>query len=770
MEKFGKSQPVRRVEDQRFLTGHGRYVDDIVPQGALRAVFLRAPVGHARITELDVAEARDAPGVHLVLTLADLEAEGLQVTMKSTAVRMADGSRGARPERPLLAGDRVRYVGEAIAMVVAETLQQARDAAELITLDFEDEPAHVELAPGGPQLHESVPDNIAFDWDLGDAAAVDSAIAGAAHVLTYEIADNRVIVNSMEPRGTYAEPEGNGRLHIAVNGQGVWGPKASAARHLGLPPEDIRVTNPDTGGGFGMKGMDHPETFVVAQAARMLNRPVRWMSERTEAMLSDNAGRDLTTTATLAFDADHRLVGYRLDTLANLGAYNSQFAQPIQTDLFSKVAPGVYDFQAIHLRCRGIYTNTAPVDAYRGAGRPEAIYVLERAMDYAARDLGVDPWQLHRRNFIPADKFPYTSATGQPYDVGDFHRVLDRLEQNADRAGFAARRAASEACGRLRGMGLCYYIESILGDPEETARVDFNADGTASIFVGTQSNGQGHETVFAQFLADQTGIPSDRISVVQGDSDLIAQGGGTGGSRSVTVQNTATLGAVAAITEAFAGYLAEKEGVAAEVISFDDERFRIPGSNLTPTMLEVAEMARAEGRGDLLSQSRTTKLENRSFPNGAHVAEVEIDPETGKVTLDRYTVVDDFGNLINPMLVEGQVHGGVVQGVGQALTEQAHYDAEGQLTTATFMDYAMPRADDVPMFRFDTESTPSLYNPMGMKGCGEAGTVGSMAATSNAVLDALSSRGVARADMPFTPHRVWQLLHEAENGAEHGVS
>ena len=765
MEKFGKSQSVKRVEDQRFLTGHGRYVDDIAPEGALRAWFLRSPVAHARITELDVSEAQEADGVHIVLTLADLEAAGMTVAMKATAVRNADGSKGARPERPLLARDRVRHVGEPIAMVVADTLQQAKDAAEMIALDFEDLDVHLGLASGGPDLHLEAPDNLAFDFALGDADAVESAMKQAAHVLTYEIGDNRVIVNSMEPRGTYAEPEGNGRLHVAVNGQGVWGPKESLARHLDMAPDDIRVTNPDTGGGFGMKGMDYPETFIVAHAARALNRPVRWMSERTEAMLTDNAGRDLTTTATLAFDDDHRLIGYKLDTVANLGAYNSQYAQPIQTELFSKVAPGVYDFQAFHMRCRGVYTNTAPVDAYRGAGRPEAIYVMERAMDYAARDLGVDPWDLHRRNFIPADSFPYTSATGQPYDVGDFARVLARVEQEADRAGFAARRDASEATGKLRGMGLCYYIESILGDPEETTRVDFNADGTVSIFVGTQSNGQGHETVFAQFLADQTGIPADRISVVQGDSDLIAKGGGTGGSRSVTVQNTATLAAVETITDAFAAYLAEKEGAEAVDIAFDDERFRIPGSNLTPTMLEVAEMARAEGREDLLSHSRTTKLENRSFPNGAHVAEVEIDPETGKVTLDRYTVVDDFGNLINPMLAEGQVHGGVVQGVGQALTEHTHYDETGQLITATFMDYGMPRADDVPMFSFDTESTPSLYNPMGMKGCGEAGTVGSMAATANAVLDALATRGVTRADMPFTPHRVWQMLREAENAA-----
>jgi len=770
MEKFGKSQPIKRVEDSRFLTGAGRYVDDIAPADALRAYFLRATVAHGTITQLDVDEARQAPGVHLVLTLADLEAAGMDVGLNGHRIRQPDGTKGAGPERSLLSRDRVRHVGEPLAVIVAGTLAQAKDAAELIELEIDDLPVHLALDPGGPALHAEAPDNRAFVWEMGDATAVDAAISGATHVVTLEVPDNRIIVNSMEPRGAYAEVEPGGKLHIAINGQGVWGPKKTAMRMFGLSSDAVRITNPDTGGGFGMKGMDHAEPFVIAHAARVLGRPVRWMSERGEAMMSDNAGRDLTTRATLGFDADHRIVAYRAETVSNLGAYNSGFAQAIQSELFSKVAPGVYDFQAIHLTCTGIYTNTTPVDAYRGAGRPEAIFVLERMMDHAARQLGVDPWDLRRRNFIKPDQFPYTSATGQPYDVGDFHRVLARIEADSDRAGFAARRARSDRAGRLRGMGLCYYIESILGDKDETSRVDFNADGTVSIFVGTQSNGQGHETVFAQFLADHTGIPLSAIQVVQGDSDLIPKGGGTGGSRSVTVQNTATLATVEAVISGFAAFLAEMEGVAADQITFDDERFRIPGSNLTPSLLEVARIAREAGRDDLLSVSRQIMLENRSFPNGAHVAEVEIDPETGKVTLERYTVVDDFGNLINPMLVEGQVHGGVVQGLGQVLTEQVGYDETGQLLTASFMDYAMPRADDVPFFRFGTELTPSLYNPMGMKGCGEAGTVGSMAAVTNAVLDALSMRGIHDAAMPFTPHRVWQLLQTAEQERDAAVS
>ena len=764
MEKFGKSQPVKRVEDVRFLTGAGRYVGDVTPEGALKGYVLRSTIAHGDIVALDVADARDAEGVHLVLTLADLEAAGLNVAMDATILTNRDGTKASAPERPILARGRVRFVGEPVAFIVAETMAQARDAAEMVDLEIEDRDVHVALSSGGEALHDCAPGNIAFDWDLGDEQAVQTAMAAAAHVIKVAAEDNRIIVNSMEPRGCYAEPEGE-RLHVSVSGQGVWGTKRKTAAMLGIDAELVRVTNPDVGGGFGMKAMEYPETFLCAYAARTLGRPVAWMSDRSEAMQSDNAGRDLNSTATLGFDADHRLVAYHLDTIANMGAYNSEYAQPIQTELFSKVLPGVYDVQNAYMRTLGVYTNTTQVDAYRGAGRPEAIFVLERAMDAAARELGVDPWELRRRNFIKPEQFPYMSATGQPYDVGDFERVLTRVTQEADVEGFASRRATSQKAGKLRGIGLCYYIESILGDPSETTRVEFKGDSSVAIYVGTQSNGQGHETVFAQFLADQTGIPADRIEVVQGDSDLIATGGGTGGSRSVTVQNTATLATVDAIIEGFSAFLAEAEGVAAKDVSFDDEQFRIDGSNLTPTMLEVAEMARKAGRDDLLSHAKRIKLEQRSFPNGAHVSEVEIDPETGVTTVERYTVIDDFGNLINPMLVEGQVHGGVVQGIGQALTERVVYDEDGQLLTASFMDYAMPRADDVPMIYFDTEATPSLYNPMGMKGCGEAGTVGALAAVTNAVQDAVWDLGIRDVQMPFTPHRVWEMLQKGGDGA-----
>jgi len=764
MQKFGESQTLNRLEDMRLLTGHGRYVDDIAPPDALHAHFLRAQVAHGRITSLDVSAAREVAGVHLVLTAGDLEAEGVNLGMKASIVKNRDGSRGAAPERPVLARGRVRFVGEPIAVIVAGTKQAARDGAEAIELEIDEAPVHVGLAPGGPDLHEEAPGNVAFDWALGDEEGVNGALEAAAHRVRLDLVHNRVIVNSMEPRGAFAEWR-NDRLHLAYNGQGVWPEKEAMAEAFAIAPEAVHVTTPDVGGGFGMKAMPYPETVVISAAARRLGRPVRWMSERTEAMLSDNAGRDLIATAELGFDADHRITAYRVDILANLGAYNSNFGQFIQSEVSSKVAPGVYDIRKMFVRARGIYTNTTQTDAYRGAGRPEAIYTLERVMDRAARELGVSPFDLRRRNFIPADAFPYRTQAGETYDVGDFARIMGKVQSQADVAGFPARRAASEKAGRLRGLGLCYYIEAILGDGTEDAAVEFTEDGRARLFVGTQSNGQGHETVYAQFLSGQTGIPLEAIEIVQGDSDLIARGGGTGGSRSVTVQAAATQDCLVRMIEAFRPFLAEALEVEEDSLSFEDGTFRSEGSNRAPTLLEAAAMARRAGRSDLLRHETTYSLPGRSYPNGAHVAEVEIDRATGKTEVVRYTVTDDLGNLMHPRLAEGQVHGGVAQGVGQALTERPVFDEDGQLLTATFMDYALPRADDLPMIAFENEAVPSVMNPFGMKGCGEAGTVGALAAVANAVQDALWPLGVREVDMPFTPCRVWQMLNGATGEA-----
>jgi carbon-monoxide dehydrogenase large subunit len=756
MTKFGTAQPLGRIEDARFLTGTGRYVDDIVPKGALHALFLRSPIAHGRITALDVSAARQVPGVHLVLTADDLLAADVILGMKGMSVTNRDGTPGASPERPVLARQVVRFVGEAVAMVVADSRDAALDALELIDLATEDLPVSVGVAEGGPVIHPEAPGNLAFDWAIGDPEAVETSLAGSAHRLRLRVEHNRVIVNAMEGRAAWAEWDG-ARLHLCVNGQGVWAQKSELARMLRLPADAVRVTTPDVGGGFGMKSMTYPEYVVIAHAARLLGRPVRWASERTEAMLTDNAGRDLIAWAEIGFDSDHRITAYKVDLVSNLGAYNSQFAQAIQSELFAKVLTGVYDIPIAALSAKGVYTNTATVDAYRGAGRPEAIYTIERAIDHAARVLGADPVDLRRKNLIR--HFPYTTATGEYIDVGDFPRVLDRALAEAEAAGFPARRDASAAQGKLRGLGLCIYIEAILGDPSEGARIEFAPDGTVLLFVGTQSNGQGHETVYARFLSERTGLPVGLIRVVQGDSDRIARGGGTGGSRSVTVQTNATIAAVDAMIAAFTDFLSATFD-AAEVI-FDGGTFRLPGSNRTLTLIEAADLARSRGNTGLLKHEARARIAARSYPNGCHIAEVEVDPDTGAATILRYTVTDDFGNLLNPQLVAGQVHGGIAQGIGQALTENGIYDAQGQLLTASFMDYALPRADDLPFFRFTTEPVPSTGNPLGLKGCGEAGTVGALAAVTNAIRDALAPWGVETVDMPATPSRIWDWLQEA---------
>ena len=754
MLQFGTAQTAGRIEDRRFLTGQGRYVDDLAPRGALHAVFLRSPVAHGVIEALDLDAARAMPGVHLVLDADGLAAAGVSLGMRASVVRNADGSRGTAPQRPTLAQGVMRHLGEPVVLVVADTAEQARDAVETIGLDHTDQAPAMMLGEG-PQVHPEAPGNRAYDYALGDAAAVARALEASLHRVTVEVLHNRVFPASLEPRAAFAEWDG-ARLHFCVCAQGVWEQKAELARMLGLSPADIRVTNPDVGGGFGMKAMTYPEYVPLAQAARMLGRAVRWTSERGEAMLSDNGARDLVATAELGFDAGHRITAYRCTVRANLGAYNSQFGQMIQSELFAKVLTGIYDIPKAYLASEGFYTHTTPVDAYRGAGRPEAILTIERAMDAAARALRVDPFDLRRINAIRT--YPYAMVNGEIIHDGDFPRILNRLQAEADVAGYAARQAASTAKGLLRGRGLASYLEAILGDPGETAKILFRADGMVELHVGTQSNGQGHETVYTRLLAERTGLPEGSIVIVQGDSDRIPTGGGTGGSRSVTLQGGAIHQTVGAMIPAFAAFLTPEMG---EGVTFDSGSFGAPGSNLRLTLLEAADRARAAGREDLMSHAQTIRLAARSFPNGAHLCEVEVDPETGHLTIDRYTVTDDFGNLIAPDLVIGQVHGGIAQGYGQAVCENVVYDDQGQLLTGSFMDYAMPRAADMGTPRFTTEPVPTATNPLGMKGCGEAGTVGALAAISNAVADALAPAGVARVDMPFTPSRVWGWLQEA---------
>lgn len=753
--KFGTAQG--RREDIRFLTGQGRYVDDLAPQGALVGWFLRSPYAHGRITRLDMAAARTAPGVHLVLDAAALSALGVDLAMQGDQIETRSGGVGAGPMRPVLATDRVRFAGETVALVVADTLAEARDAAELIDWDVEEAPVALALEPGGPSIHPEAPGNLAFDYLIGDEAETEAALAASTHRIALEVLHNRIIVASMEPRGCYAEWQ-DGRLHFAFGGQGVWNQKKELARMLGLSPDQVRVTNPDVGGGFGMKGMTYPEYIAIAAAARALARPVRWMSDRSEAMLSDNAGRDLVARAEIGFDADMKLTAYAVNLISNLGAYNSQFGQAIQTELFAKVLTGVYDIPNSYLGALGVYTNTTPVDAYRGAGRPEANLTIERVMDHAARVLGVDGVDLRRRNVVRS--FPHRMISGESVDCGDFDRVLAVAAERSDWSGFAARRADSAARGRLRGIGVASYLEAILGSPTETTRLVLDADGGATMYVGTQSNGQGHETVYTRMLAEQTGIAEDLIRIVQGDSDRIRHGGGTGGSRSVTVQGTATKAAVGAMVTALAEFLSAEFG---QAFSFEDQVFAAKSSNLRMGLAEAGALARDKGRADLCDRAETITLQAGSYPNGCHVAEVEVDPDTGAMEILRYTVVDDFGHQVAPMLVAGQVHGGIVQGFGQAVCENAVYDDQGQLLAGSFMDYAMPRAADVPFFSLHDAPTLTNTNPLGMKGCGEAGTVGACGAISNAVRDALAPLGVARVDMPFTPLRLWTAIQEAHH-------
>ena len=767
MDKFGLSQPVRRTEDLRFLRGTGCYVDDMAPESTLTAVFVRTPVAHGDIAELDVSEARGMPGVELVLTGADLDA-AIDNDLSGSRIPNRDGSLSVRPRRPVLATERVRHLGEAVAMVVADSPAAAKDAAEAVTLDIDARAAVIDgpaaLEAGAPEVHSDAPGNLCYDWGIGDQDATERALAGAAHTVELELVNNRVIANPLETRGVLAEWTGD-HLTVHFNGQGVWDLKDELAKRLRLEAGQVTVHTPDDGGGFGMKGFVYPEHIAVAEAARMLGRPVKWMSERGEGFQTDASGRDQVARMVAGFDADHRIVGLKIETVANLGAYLSQAAVYIASDLAARVLTGVYDLQTAWFNVKGVFTNTTPVDAYRGAGRPEAQYQLERMMDKAARVMGVDPVELRRINFIKPGQFPYHTIVGETYDVGDFDKVLDRALEEADYAGFARRKEQSLAAGKYRGLGLCYYIESILGAQDETARIEFTEDGGIDLLVGTQSNGQGHETVYAQFLHERSGLPFDRIRIVQGDSDRIKAGGGTGGSRSVTMQGTAINGAADDLIEKMKPLAEEELEVAAGDLEWADGAWRVAGTDKSVDLMTLAAKARREGRVEFLTQETQTTVPGRSFPNGCHIAEVEIDAETGETHCVKYTVVDDFGRLMNPMLAEGQVHGGVAQGIGQALTEHVVFDEDGQLLSASFMDYAMPRADDVPMIPFHHEGVPSTANDIGMKGCGEAGTVGALAAVTNASLDALWDQGVHQVDMPMTPGRVWSWLQAAGAGS-----
>ncbi|MCX8134389.1 MAG: xanthine dehydrogenase family protein molybdopterin-binding subunit [Roseococcus sp.] len=777
MPKFGLSQSVRRVEDPRLLLGGGRYTDDIALPGAAFGLVLRSPHAHAAIRRIDTAAARAMPGVRAVITGADLQAMGIGELPCTIPLKNRDGTPRAETPRLPLATDRVRHVGDPVAFIVADSLEQARDAAEAVAVDYEVLPSVTDLAiahePGQPQIWEGAPRNICFDWEAGDKAKTEALFAEAAHVTRLTVVNNRVVVASMEGRACAAEYDpASGRYTLYAGTQGSWLVKnLLAASVLKVEPEKVRVVTPDVGGGFGMKLYLYAEYALCVIAARLIGRPVKWRAERSEAFLSDTHGRDNITLGELALDKDGRFLALRTRNHANMGAYLSTFAPFIPTGAGTKVLASVYDFGAIHAHVLGVLTNTVPVDAYRGAGRPESNYLVERLIDQAAREMGIDRVELRRRNMVTREKMPYVTAIGQRYDSGDFPRLMDAALARIDWAGFPARRAEAAKRGKKRGIGLAYYLEATGGGPTENAKVVFAEDGMVDVFVGTQSTGQGHETAYAMLTSHELGIPLGKIRVKQGDSDTLPSGGGTGGARSLYSEGQAILVTTASVIEKGKQAAAEALEAAVADIEFTPRgpkggQFAVAGTDRAIGILELAARQRARvAAGEdtfLLDALETAKIESHTFPNGCHVAEVEVDPETGVVTIPRYVVVDDVGHALNPLIVRGQVHGGVAQGIGQAVLEKTTYDREsGQLLSASFMDYALPRADDLPDIEVDLIEVPCETNPLGVKGAGEAGAVGSPPAVVNAIIDALSEAGVTALDMPATPETVWRALHAA---------
>lgn len=767
MAKFGVAQPVRRVEDPRLLLGHGRYTDDITLPNEAVGVVLRSPHAAARIVSIDVEAAKAAPGVLGVYTAADLTADGIGPLPCAIPLKNRDGSDRADPPHPVLANGTVRHVGDPVAFVVAETHQQARDAAELITIDYDTLPSCTDLGAAmdsdASQVWPDISKNVVFDWETGNKAKTDELFQRAHHVSRLTVVNNRIVVNSMEARAALAAYDGE-RWTLYTNTQGGWGIKDL----LGGPvfntgADKFRVVTPDVGGGFGMKLFLYAEHALTCYAARKIGRPVKWTSERSEAFLCDTHGRDNITQGEIALDADGKFLAIRTRNVANMGAYLSTYAPLIPTAAGTKVLASVYGFQAAYANVIGVFTNTSPVDAYRGAGRPESNYLVERLIDTAAYDTGIDRIELRRRNMVAPAAMPYTSAMNQVYDSGDFQRVLDAALDKVDWAGFGRRRAESERRGRRRGIGMAYYLEATGGADSERAEIRFTEDGFVDVYVGTQSTGQGHETAYVQLIGDRLGIDGDKVRIKQGDTDAIPTGGGTGGARSLYSEGQAILVTAASVIEK--GKLAASEALEAAVadIVFEDGRFSIAGTDRGMDILELAAHQRTRGGSTQLDAAEVAAISVHTFPNGCHMAEVEIDGDTGSLTVMRYIVCDDVGRAVNPMIVRGQVHGGVAQGVGQAMMEHTVYDqSSGQLLSGSLMDYQLPRASDLPDIEVDLIEVPCTSNPLGVKGAGEAGAVGSPPAMINAIVDALRSAGASTIDMPATPERVWKALHQAQ--------
>ncbi len=770
-------QSVRRREDGRFLTGRGQYTDDIVLPRQSYAYFLRSPYAHARLGRIDTAAAAAAEGVLAIFTGEHFRAVGGLPC--GWLINSLDGSPMKEPKHPILADGKVRYVGDAVALVVAESYAQAKAAAQLIEVDYEELLPVVDTARAkdfASSVHAEAPDNVCYTWGCGDAAATDAAFQGATHVTRLQFRNNRLVPNAIEPRAanaSYNPGDESYTLYVANQNPHVER-LLMCAFVLGIPEHKVRVVAPDVGGGFGSKIFLYAEETALTWASKQVGRPIKWTAERSESFLTDAHGRDHATTAELALDAQGKFLGLRVHTTANLGAYLSTFASSVPTILYATLLAGQYTTPAIYAEVTGVFTNTAPVDAYRGAGRPEATYVVERLVETAARELGIDPAELRRRNFIRS--FPYATPVGLSYDTGDYEATLNQVIELADVAGFAARRATSEAKGLKRGLGYSTYIEACGLAPSniagalgaraglfEAGEVRVHPTGKVTIFTGSHSHGQGHETTFAQLVADKLGIPFDDVDIQHGDTGKVLFGMGTYGSRSLSVGGTAIVKAVDKVIAKGKKIAAHLLEAADTDIEFENGVFKVAGTDKSVPFASVSLTAYVPHNYPLatlepgLNENAFYDPSNFTYPAGSYVCEVEVDPLTGRVRVDRFSAVDDFGNIVNPMIVEGQVHGGIAQGIGQALLEHGIYEVDsGQLLTGSYMDYAMPRADDLPHFQVKTaKGTPCTHNPLGVKGCGEAGAIGSPPAVINAICDAL---GLKDLPMPATPHTVWQAI------------
>lgn len=776
----------RRKEDFRFITGKGNYTDDINRPGQAHAAFVRSPYAHARINGIDASAALAMPGVLAVLTGDDLAEDKIGGLICGWMIHSKDGSPMKAGPHPALAQGKVRYVGDHVAVVIAETVAQARDAAEAVSVDYDPLDAVVDgkaaLKGHAPLVHDEIPQNMVFDWELGNLKETVDAFAQAAKVVSLDLTNNRLIPNAMEPRAAIGDfDSGTGIYTLYTTSQNPHVARLVLSAFVGIAPENkLRVIAPDVGGGFGSKIFIYAEETVCVWAAKRVGRPIKWTSDRSEAFLADAHGRDHNTHAALALDANGKITGLRVKTVANLGAYLSTFASSVPTYLYATLLSGQYDIPAIYAEVQGVYTHTAPVDAYRGAGRPEATYVVERLIEEAARELGEDPAAFRRKNFVRS--FPHQTPVIMSYDIGDYDASLDKAMELAEYDGFAARRASSEAAGKKRGIGFSTYIEACGIAPSaavgslgagvglwESAEVRVNPTGSVEVLTGAHSHGQGHETTFAQLVSSRLGISLDSIEIVHGDTDKVQFGMGTYGSRSGAVGMSAiakALDKVEAKAKKIAAHLME---AAAEDIEFRDGKFSVVGTDKALSFPEVSLAAYVGHKFPTneiepgLKESAFYDPLNFTFPAGCHICEVEIDPDTGVVSIERFVAVDDFGVVINPMIVEGQVHGGIAQGIGQALMEIGVYAEDGQLLTGSYNDYQMPRAHDFPRFELGLTSTPCPSNPLGIKGCGEAGAIAAPPAVINAITDALHLRDFA---MPATPERVWRAVHDSALAAE----